>query len=104
MKSVVWKCSPDSGFSVSKSDNPKQQYLIKPEPDLIPLEKWFIELLSTKSYTWMELEDRLRDEVWMDKHLWETILMLRDKGRIKATDYIGRFSRKANPTFVLVQE
>lgn len=104
MKLVFWKCSPDSGFSVSKSDNPKQQFLIMPEPDLRPLELWLKDLLSKNSYTWIQLTDKLRDEVWMNKHLWERIKLLLGNGQIKAINYTGRLSQKANPTFALVHE
>jgi len=40
MKQVVWKCCPEGGYYVRKRDDPRQQYLIKPEPDLRPLQNW----------------------------------------------------------------
>lgn len=40
MKACMWKVCPDGGFYVRKTDDPAQQFLITPEPDLGPLAEW----------------------------------------------------------------
>jgi three-Cys-motif partner protein len=101
MKEVVWKCCPDGGYYARKRDNPKQQYLIKPEPDLKELTYWLFNKLRRRPWTWQELAESLRGEIWRNKHLWDVIRELRDKGEIVAADFSGRFSQRANPTFKL---
>ena len=45
MKECAWSVSPAGGFMVRRSDNPDQQFLIKPEPDLRPLRDWILNRL-----------------------------------------------------------
>lgn len=101
MKDVIWKCCPDGGYYARKNDNPNQQFLITPEPDLEPLEHWLINKLSTNELSWLELEKNLREEIWLNKHLWGIIGKLKKEGRLIPKNYKGRFSQKANPTFNL---
>jgi three-Cys-motif partner protein len=101
MKQVVWNCCPEVGYFARKTDNPRQQYLIKPEPNLDNLYSWLLNNLRQKNCTWKELKEMLREEIWLNKHLWQVIRELRDKGEIIPTYFIGRFSQKANPTFKL---
>lgn len=102
MKDVVWKCCPESGYYVRKRDDPKQQYVIEPAPDLAELRSWLIDKLSRKPCTWDDLAEMLREEIWLNKHLWQVIRGGRNK-EIKATNFSGKFSQKANPTFSLVK-
>jgi hypothetical protein len=37
VKECAWSVTPAGGFMVRRSDNPDQQFLIKPQPDLRPL-------------------------------------------------------------------
>jgi three-Cys-motif partner protein len=101
MKQVVWKCCPEDGYFARKTDNPRQQYLIKPEPNLDSLRSWLFNNLRQKNCTWKELKESLLEEIWLNKHLWQIIRELREKGDIEATNFSGRFSQKANPTFKL---
>ena len=101
MKQVVWNCCPEVGYFARKTDNPRQQYLIKPEPNLDNLRFWLLNNLRNKGCTWKELEEMLRVEIWLNKHLWQVIRELRENGDIEATNFSGRFSQKANPTFKL---
>lgn len=101
MKQVIWKCCPDGGYYVRKRDDPRQQYLIKPGPDPKLLENWLLEKLTIKHYTLRELCNILREEIWLEKHLWKVIKDLRNKGKIRCTDYVGRFSQRSNPTIRL---
>ena len=82
-----------------KTDNPKQQYLIKPEPDLKEVSQWVRNKLGRKEWTWAELSESLRGEIWLPKHLWQVIRELKNRGEVIATDFIGKFSQKANPIF-----
>jgi len=101
IKNVVWKCCPDVGYYVRKTDDPKQQYLIQPQPDLNPLKQWVIDKLHDRNYTWTELEELLRQEIWLKKHLWQVVKELKDVKRVIASNYKDKFSQKANPTFSL---
>ncbi|MHC4131809.1 MAG: three-Cys-motif partner protein TcmP [Planctomycetota bacterium] len=100
MKETVWKCCPENGYYARKKDDPNQEYLIKPEPDLKRLEGWLFDKLSKKPQTWNELAESLREEIWLNKHLWMVIRAQKDK-QIYASNYQGRFSQKVNPTFSL---
>jgi len=99
MKQVVWKCCPENGYYARKEDDPNQQYLIKPEPDLKQLTRWLCNKLRRKPWTWAQLVESLREQIWLNKHLWQVIRELKNKGEVIATDFIGKFSQKANPTF-----
>jgi three-Cys-motif partner protein len=101
MKDVMWKCCPDGGYYARKTDNPRQQYLISPEPNPKLLEEWLLENLNLKEYNWSQLTELLREEIWRDTHLWQVIKMLVEKNELKAYNYAGRFSQRANPTFGL---
>lgn len=103
IKEVIWKCCPDGGYYARKRDDPKQQYLIEPTPDLRPLEKWLFEMLSRKPHTWKEMTEMLRAEIWLEKHLWQVVRQQKDGKHIEASKFSGRYSQKANPTFSLVK-
>lgn len=94
MKDCMWKVCPDGGFRARKSDDPRQEYLIKPEPDLAPLRRWVLERLPIR---WQKLEQELRATVWQAKHLNSIVRKLRRQNVIEARDFAGRFSRSANP-------
>ena len=55
MKECAWSVSPAGGFMVRRSDNPDQQFLIKPEPDLRPLRDWILNRLSRRPERWQAL-------------------------------------------------
>jgi hypothetical protein len=46
--------SPTGGFMVRRSDNPDQQFLLKPEPDLRPLRDWILNRLSRRPERWQD--------------------------------------------------
>lgn len=97
MKECIWKACPDGGFLASKSDNPRQRLLIEPEPDLNLLRKWIRNQLGSDSRRWSDLTVALRRELWLGKHLNESIREMRREGVITADSYTGRFSQKCNP-------
>jgi three-Cys-motif partner protein len=97
MKDCMWKVCPDGGFYARKSDDFSQEYLISPTPDLRPLRKKILELLSQRPHRWHELLDWLRSEVWRAPHLTKVLGELRDQKKIEAEDFEGRFGPKADP-------
>ena len=97
MKDCVWKICPDGGYYARRADNPQQQILISPEPDLRPLENWLRRKLEAGPKQWKELDNSLREELWLRKHLWKIVGDLRKKGKIYADSFEGRFSQKSNP-------
>lgn len=104
IKNVLWNCCPEGGWFARKSDDPKQYRLFKPEPDLSGLHNWVVDKLKSEGYTWNELVELVREEIWLPKHLWQVVRKLRNDGRMEATNFKGRFSQRANPTLWLVED
>lgn len=104
MKHCIWKVCPDGGFYASKSDNPRQRYLIVPKPDLSPLRGWVTERLRPGPKRWQGLDDDLREELWLSKHLNEVIREMRKSKEITADGYTGPFSPKNNPLLHLSEQ
>lgn len=102
MKDCIWKVCPEGGFYVRKWDNPSQQYLITPEPDLAPLEAWVTGKLSQGPLHWQQLITDVRPEIWREPHLNKVGRDLRNQGRIAADQYEGKFLPSSNPRLVLV--
>jgi hypothetical protein len=83
---------------VRRSDNPDQQFLIKPEADLSPLRKWIIGRLSVGPERWQDLHTAVRPEWWLPKHVNEVIRELKNEGVITAEVVPGKkFGAAANP-------
>lgn len=98
MKECSWSVSPAGEFFVRKSDNPDQQFLIEPEPDLGPLRDWVLERLRHRHEHWQDLHRAIRSEWWLNKHVNEVVRSLQDDGVIKADPVPGRrFGAAANP-------
>lgn len=97
MKECMWAVCPDGGFYVRKSDDPSQQFLITPTPDLTPLRQWVLNALHKRPHRWQELIDALRSEIWREPHLTKVIGALRAEEAVAAEDYRGRFGPSANP-------
>lgn len=104
IKNVLWNCCPEGGWFARKSDDPKQYRLFNPEPDLCSLHNWVVDKLKSKDYTWNELAELVREEIWLPKHLWQIVRELRKDGRIEPLNFEGRFSQKSNPTLRLVED
>lgn len=98
MKDCMWKVCPDGGFYVRKSDDPAQQYLILPEPDLAPLRCWVINRLKKQPTYWQDLINDLRSEIWREPHLSQVLRELRKE---KVLDKDGKFVPSANPRLFL---
>ena len=101
MKECMWAICPDGGFYVRKSADPGQQFLIQPNPDLAPLKSWVLARLDEEPRRWSTLEDMIRPEFWMPKHLNKAVKILRREGVIAEKHLVSIFSRKADPILVL---
>ena len=97
MKDCVWRVCPEGGYLVRKSDDPAQEVLIKPEPDLAPLRAWVIDKLSERPRNWKTLIDAIRPEVWRQPHLNQVVRELHKEGKIIGEGYSGHFTAKQNP-------
>ena len=104
MKECAWSVSPAGEFMVRRSDNPDQQFLIKPEADLRPLRDWIIGRLSRRPERWQDLHAAVRPEWWLPKHVNEVVRDLKKDGTITADAVPGRkFGAAANPLLRLAQ-
>lgn len=98
MKECAWSVSPAGGFMVRRSDNPDQQFLLKPEPHLRPLRDWILSRLSRRPERWQDLHAAVRPEWWLLKHVNELVRELKKEGTITAAPVPGRkFGAAANP-------
>jgi hypothetical protein len=104
MKECAWLVSPAGGFMVRRSDNPDQQFLIKPEPDLSPLRDWILRRLSRRPERWQDLHAGIGPEWWLPKHVNELVRELKKEGVITADEVPGRrFGAAANPVLRLAK-
>ena len=97
MKDCVWRVCPKGGYYARKADNPSQQYLITPEPDLAPLERWVLGRLRKRPHQWQELIAAIRWEIWREPHLNKIIRELRKRRMLDGDDYEGRFGPGSDP-------
>lgn len=97
MKECMWKACPDGGYYASKSDSPRQQLLIQPEPNLKPLHDWVSERLAVSPRRWQDLTEELREELWLPKHLNAVIREMRKQDEIEADGFTGKFAQTNNP-------
>lgn len=105
MKECIWKACPEGGFLVRVTDNPAQQYLVTPTPDLTPLRKWVVDKLSIRSSRWQDLMEDLRAEIWRKVQLNEVIRGLRKERVLDGRKYENqrRFVPKQNPELYLLK-
>ena len=102
MKDCAWSVSPAGEFRVRRSDNPDQQFLIEPQPDLRPLRQWVVERLSRRPERWQDLHAAIRPQWWLPKHINEVVRELKKEGAISADAVPGRkFGAAANPVLRL---
>jgi hypothetical protein len=93
MKECAWSVSPAGRLHVRRSDNPDQQFLIKPEPDLRPLRDWVLNRLARRPERWQDLHAGVRPEWWLPKQVNELVSRTEKGGR--------RFGAAANPVLRL---
>lgn len=104
MKECVWKVCPEGSFYARATDNPAQQYLISPSPDLAPLKKWIMDKLSRGPIRWQDLIIELRAEIWRTPQLNDMIRELKRSKVIDGRDYSERFVPKRNPELFLTEK
>lgn len=97
MKDAIWNIAPTGGFLARINDNPNQEYLIKPEPNLRPLEVWLWQKYRGHSVRYQEIERELLHIMFLPKHLHEIIRELRNNKKINCSEYGRKFSFRANP-------
>lgn len=101
MKDAIWRECPDGGFYARKGDDPSQQFLITPEPDLRPLRESILHDLRASPRRWRDLHEIARSTLWLDKHVNEVVRALRKQGEVEASSYSGRFGAASNPLLAL---
>lgn len=105
MKECAWSVSPAGRFMVRRSDNPDQQFLIKPEPDLRALRDLILNRLSRRPERWQDLHAAVRPERWLPNHVNELVRELKREGVITADQAPGRrFGAAANPVLRLAKQ
>jgi three-Cys-motif partner protein len=97
MKEAVWAVLPEGTFAARVSDDPNQEFLIRPEPDLTPLTEWLWRRYRGHDVRYSEIRNELISTIFLPKHLNRTIRTLRDNGEIQLSGYIGRFSFEQDP-------
>jgi hypothetical protein len=98
IKECAWSVSPTGEFMVRRSDNPDQQFLIRPEPDLRPLRDWIVRQLSHRPRRWHDVNEAVRPEWWLPKHVNAVVRELKREGIIGADEVAGRrFGAAGNP-------
>lgn len=102
MKDCLWKVCPSGGFYARRRDDPRQQFLISPEPDLNPLRAWVLRHLKERPKRWQELRQLLLEEIWREPQLNEIVRSLRNEGSICGEQFTGRFGPSANPLLRLI--
>ena len=87
------------------TDDPAQQYLVTPTPDLTPLRKWVVDKLSIRPSRWQDLMEDLRAEIWRKVQLNEVIRGLRKERVLDGRKYENqrRFVPKQNPELYLLK-
>ena len=97
MKECVWKIAPVDGFTVFRSLDPQRPHLIRLRPDLQPVTEWVRTSLRRRPQRWKHLVSRVRDTLWLPKHLNEVIRKMHRAAEIEGSDYTGRFAARNDP-------
>ena len=99
MLDAIWKICPTGGFKARINDNPGQEYLIKPEPDLEPLKLWLWNRYRNKTTAVRQIYTDLRapstGTLFLQKHLHQVLIELHKNGGITGPEKLI-FSK--NPT------
>jgi len=105
MLEAVWKICPTGGFKVRINDNPHQEFLIKPEPDLEPLKQWLWSKFRNKTVKTEHIYATMNDEnngtFYLKKHLHEALKEMHSKDQITCLEKLI-FSH--NPAICFVQK
>jgi three-Cys-motif partner protein len=96
MKEAMWKMSPDGSFLVRQSDDPHQQFLISPRPDLRQLQTILVTALQASPRRWKDLYVLVRPTIWYDKHVNAVVQQLLKQGLVVPSSFRGRGSAASN--------
>ena len=72
MLEVMWKICPKDGFRARMTDNPNQEFLIKPEPNLEPVKNWlqrFQGKIISYEEIWKQIQNSAEGIPYLKKHL-----------------------------------
>jgi three-Cys-motif partner protein len=97
MKDAIWSVSPEGDFAARVGDNPQQEILIQPDPNLEPLIEWLWRKYRGHAVRYQEIKDALTDTMFLPKHLNTVIRKLRDTDQVRCLEYDGRFAFEKNP-------
>lgn len=97
MKEAIWAVCCAGDFVARVADNPDQEFLIRPEPDLAPLEDWLSSKYRGHEIRYREIEDELISTIFLPKHLHTVLRRARKDGRITLSAYEGRLAFDKNP-------
>lgn len=97
MKEAIWSVTPEGNFTARVSDNPQQEFLIQPEPNLQPLVEWLWQKYRGHKVRYQEIENELIRTIFLPKHLHDVIRTLRKTEQIECSGYEGKFSFNQNP-------
>lgn len=102
IKDCIWKVCPDGGYYARQTDDPRQELLIQPEPDLKPLQDWVVDTLEVRPMRWSALHEANRESMWRIQHLNEVVRSLRHDGIIDGRKHTGGFYPKTDPELFLL--
>ena len=102
MKDCIWKVCPDGGYYARQTDDPRQELLIQPEPDLKPLQKWVVDILKVRPTRWSALLEANRESMWRIQHLNQVVRSLHRDGIIDGRKHVGGFYPKNDPELFLL--
>lgn len=97
MKDAMWAVAPDGGFKAFERNNPEQQVLLMPQPDLSPLKNALWERFGGKTVRMQEIYDWLRGELYLKAHLHTVLRKGRKDGALAFSGVGSRFAFSGNP-------
>lgn len=96
---AVRKICPTGGFKARMNDNPNQEYLIKPEPNLEPLENWLVEKYRDKAITtnqiYADMQNPSSGVPFVESDMHRVVKELLRNGKIVGPE---KLIFKSNPT------
>ena len=105
MLDAIWKICPTGGFKVRVNNNPGQEYLFKPEPDLAPLQDWLRNNFRHKTLAVSEIYSAMQDPAsgapYLKTHLRKALKELLEKEEITGPK---EFVFTHNPTISFVSK
>lgn len=103
MKECMWKVCPTGDYCASRTDNGQTTFRFSQSPDLDSVEAWVVNQLSGGPARWSKLEEAIRDELWLCKHLNTVVRRMNRAGTIVGSRYDGKFARTNDPFLTLVR-